>query len=375
LELLGKLLLFSLIISDLIFFFTDKPYNTNVANPSTRLLMGNIQYLISIIAISFYRYLPYGFSKRLYPRYCLAVEVAILAGLVHFICNKIGIPFMPILRLGDSNASDAVVAQIGGEFVQRVYGFCGEPKNLGFFIVPYCVASLILYLKGFYRVNKYFHLFSLVSGIFVLYSTFSSSALIEFFLAVPISILVARIKLKPSFVITLIVAVLGLFISSSLGTDENDKSLLNSIKERTIDRSSSELDEGRQETYLWDAYKEANIANQLFGWGAYQYTFHAPGQLYENGGFAALQSGLVLGFSDFGVLGIISLIFCLIFIFHLFRMSSSLSDHLPICYAVISLCVFVGNLMYGSISGILLYLIITVLSVYDSKTKIVLKKL
>ena len=181
---LASFLIIAILSSDIIGICSPGEYAPQI-NRYVRMFNSNYTYLTTIALLFFGIILKTGFVKRLFPTYCLAVEIAIAFGLIHFICLKLGIGFMPILRQ-DGSVNMEALAMMGGQAVNRIYGFSGEPKNLGFLVCPYLLVSIIMLGQGVYRINKRYHLIALFAGIFILVNTFSSAALINFFLAIPL---------------------------------------------------------------------------------------------------------------------------------------------------------------------------------------------
>lgn len=344
-----------LIVSDLVAIITPPEYNQNILDPLNRLLMGNIGYIIAIMVLLFSSMLKDGAIERMYPKYRLAVEIAIIFGFLHYVCNRLGIEFMPILRQGGGeNSSGSVLAEVGGQFVQRVYGVSGEPKNLGFLIVPYLVSSIIEYFRGW--LNGWYKKAMVILGLFVLIKTYSSSALIEFALVVPFAIKFSRVKLSSGMLIAIMISLTFFLVYNIPHSNENGT--LSALYERSFGRGAHELEEGRQETDVIDAFIKSGEITHLFGWGAYQYTFHAPNQLTIYGGLKPLQSGFVSSFVEFGLLGFICLCYCFALIIRLLLRSRQ--NAVCLSFALIVLSSFIGSLMYGNFSTCFIFLMMAI---------------
>lgn len=342
-------LLVILFVSNGVALVTPKPITT-FANPYMRIVLQDFGYLTNGSLLIFGLLLKPGFLQRIFPRYCFAVEIAVFIGLIHFFCIKTGIGFMPILRTAahDQLGNDAysVVASFGGIEQVRIYGFAGEPKGLGFFVAPYVASSIFCYLQGYYRRNnKFYHLLMLILAIFVLYNTFSSSALIALFLVIPIVFLSSSLKIKAShIVLTIGLLIVGLIVNLK---PSDGVSFTDSMYERTFGRGEIELENDRQETQVLDQYKKEGLGYQIFGWGIGQYTFHVAGQAFDKT-LRTLQSGAVLALADFGIFGVIFYL-CLTFIlFRFLRRSRSRMPREFTAFTIITATSFIGSLMYGS---------------------------
>ena len=174
----------AVLLSDLIGICFPGVYAPQI-NRYIRMFNSTYTYLTTTVLLFMGLIMNRGFVKQVFPAYCTAVEIAIAFGLIHFVCLKTGMGFMPILRQ-DGSVNLEAVATMSGQMFSRVYGVSGEPKNLGFVICPYLLILLVMLGQGVYRINKRYHLLALFAGVFVLINTYSSAALINFFLAVPL---------------------------------------------------------------------------------------------------------------------------------------------------------------------------------------------
>lgn len=357
---LFNFLLIILFIGNIVALVTPKPIAT-FANPSMRVLLQDFSYLTNGAILLFGMMLRPGFIQRIYPKYCKAVEATVIIGVVHFICMEIGIGFMPILRttaheqIGNDAAS--VIANFGGIEQVRIYGFAGEPKGLGFFVAPYLASSIFCLFQEKYRNGKkYYHIGMLILSSFVLYNTFSSSALIALILVLPIILIFSSYKLKASHVIITFCVLLGGLISS-IQPNDGSTSFKESMYERTFGRGENELENDRQETQIFEQYKKENIGYQIFGWGVGQYTFHVAGQAFDTS-LRTLQSGLVLSFADFGIWGLCFYFYVAMIIISFLRRPKNRSSHELLAFAIISATSFIGSLMYGSFLTCAIFLMI-----------------
>lgn len=342
-------------------------------NRYMRMFNANYSYLTTVALLFFGLILERGFVKRIFPSYCLAVEIAIAFGLIHYVCLKLGIGFMPILRQNGTVNLEAL-AQMGSYVVQRVYGVSGEPKNLGFLICPYLLILIMMWGQGVYRINKTYHLIALAVGLFVLVHTYSSSALLNFIFAVPIMMLLLpfpKITYKVGTII-LLVCIVGCFWSLAKNTDlypsaSGESSFITQIYERTFVRAQDELENDRQETVIFNHFiNDENVLFKIFGWGGSQYTFQVPGQSFGNA-LIPVQSGLILTIADFGLLGLLLIGFVGYVIIKILFLSIRSSNYYALAFSIAALCSFVGSLMFGTIVTCFIYLMLAIYAYYDEQ--------
>ena len=365
-------LIIALLLSDLIGICIPGSYAPQI-NRYVRMFNSNYTYLTPTALLLFGLTMERGFVKRLYPIYCLAVEIAITFGLIHFVCLKLGIGFMPILRQTGAVNLEAL-AQIGGNVVTRIYGVTGEPKNLGFLISPYILVSIIMLGQGVYRVNKRYHLIALLSGIFVLINTYSSSALINFFLMVPLIMLLLPLP-KISYKTATIIASVCVIVCGWILMDEvrlyrhqvNDNNYIELLYDRTFGRAQNEMENDRQESIILEQFfKEDNIIHTLFGWGVAQYTVHVPGQA-SGTNLIPVQSGLVLTLVDFGIVGIVLALWLCYIILKVLKLSLRSMNVYAQAFSVATLSAFIGSLMYGSLVTCFIYLMLSLYAYFDEE--------
>jgi hypothetical protein len=341
-------------VSDLVAILLPKINSFVKINPTVRLFLQNFAYLVPLILLKYGSILKKEFYDKILPKFCLAIEVAIVIALVHFVFNKIGVEFAPILRIdGFYNDVNEVVVSYGGNRVNRLYGFSGEPKNLGFTIIPYLVMMFFLYFKGAIRKSIKYHLFFLILGFFVVFNTYSSSVLIALILSVVLIFVFFRVKVSTN-VFSLIIIFFGavllyLLINSVYSVQKhNQESSLTAFYERTFGRAQNELNNNRQETIVYRAFSEAKPTYQLFGYGIGQYTFHVPGQT-NNNKLIPMQSGLVLTLVDFGILGVFFYLFYGFIIIKFLLLSNRLNLVTSSAFFILTIVSYIGSLIYGSI--------------------------
>lgn len=373
----SALFVVTILLSDIIGISFPGAYAPQI-NRYVRMFNANYTYLTTLGLLFFGLILERGFVKRLFPAYCLAVEIAIAFGLIHFVCLKLGIEFMPILRQ-DGTVNMEAVAQMGGHAVQRIYGVSGEPKNLGFLICPYLLALIIMLGRGMYRINKTYHQIALAAGLFVLINTFSSSALINFMLALPLIMMLLpflRISYKAGIII-LIICIGGCLWSLMNETNlyqpkSGESSYITQMYDRTFGRAQNEMENDRQESIILEHFaSESKIINTLFGWGVSQYTFHVPGQTVGRG-FIPVQSGLVLTLVDFGIIGIILMISICYIILKILRLSLQSNNVYALTFSITALSSFIGSLMFGSIVTCFIYLMLALYAYCDEQEELVI---
>ncbi len=369
---LASFFIIAIMISDLIGIAISGPYAPQI-NKYMRLINSNYSYLTTIGILFMGIIMNKGFAKRLYPYYCLAVEVAIAFGLIHFICLKVGVGFMPILRQ-DGSVNIEALAQMGGKVVSRIYGVSGEPKNLGFLICPYLLSSILMFGQGVYRVNKRYHIATLLAGTFILINTFSSSALINFFLALPLVMIFLpspRITYKAAAIIgSLCIVACFWYLNnetnlSKINARESEGSFIEQLYERTFGRAQNEMENDRQESVILGYMaSEKNVITMIFGWGISQYTFHVPGQAIGKS-LIPVQSGLVLTLADFGLIGFLLILAICYVILKILILSLKNQNTYAQAFSVMALSAFIGSLMFGSITTCFIYLMLALYAYYD----------
>ena len=375
---MAALFIMAILLSDIIGICFQGSYAIRI-NRYVRMFNSNYTYVTTVVLLFFGLILERGFVKRLYPIYCLAVEIAIGFGLLHFVCLKLGINFMPLLRQ-DGTVNLEAIAQMGGHAVSRIYGVTGEPKNLGFLICPYLLASMIMLGQGIYRINKKYHLVTLLAGMFVLINTYSSSALINFFLAVPLVMMLFPLPKTSykaaAFIVSLcvVVCLVRLVDETNLYKGQtNDSSFVEQLYDRTFVRAQNEMEDDRQESVILEHLaSENNMIHILFGWGVSQYTFHVPGQTIGKS-FIPVQSGLVLTLADFGLVGVILLFSLCYVILRILKLSLKSMNIYAQVFSVAALSSFIGSLMFGTIVTCFIYLMLALYAYYDEEELSVIK--
>lgn len=326
-----------------------------------RLFIQNITYLLGFVPILYMKWLPLDFGKRVLKWYTAAICILIGIGFIHYAFLKVGIPFAPIIRdVGTSNLVAA--AQFGESIVYRVYGLCGEPKNMAFALVPfvlYVIAKMLI--DKDYSKRTWLILFS---SIFMLINTYSSAAYIEFTIGsifvVIFTLNTVNKKVKYLFVsvcllcCTLIYSYTLVVQIDSISQSQEQQTFFDSFYERSFGRAQNELEEGRTETVITkDFLQSHNIIYYLFGYGPGQYSFHSE-KLTFVGGYVSVQSGLVLNLVDFGLCGYIYFFVLLFFILKLYNRNKKLRDKTIVYFIIMGGAVLLGNMMYSFLGGSIL---------------------
>jgi hypothetical protein len=341
-------------------------------NPFQRLIIQNYAYFSALMLLFYGSILKKDFVKRIIPKYYLAIELAILIGLIHFFCLKVGIEFMPLMRTKGFTDSSAIVAEFGGEIISRIYGFSGEPKNYGFLVSPYVVMMTFSYLQGVIRKNRKYHLAFLILGFFVVFQTYSSSVLLTVILSILFIVGFYRIKINPKL-IGLFIIVFGVWLSLSLmniGTERNESkiSFLSAINNRTFGRASNELQNDRQETVIWNTFSKDKLIHHIFGYGIAQYTFHVPNQSNQNT-IIPVQSGLVLTLVDLGFLGLFFYLGYGIVMTKLLILSKRSKDVFSASLFILAIVSYIGSFMYGNITTSFIYFMLAIYNFQFDKNK------
>lgn len=323
-----------------------------------RLLVQDATYILGVVPLLFMNRLPRDFDQRVIKWYTYAICTLIGIGFVHYFFLKAGIPFAPIIR--DVGTSNAVAATFfGGDTVFRIYGLCGEPKNMAFALTPF-----VLFLITNFLYKKKLDLKAvtiLALGLFILLNTFSSAAFIEFaigLIGVVILILSRTNKLVAILTIStvLVIGSFGLFLSEIQKTQptnaKTEISFINSFYERSFGRAQNEIEDGRSEVLITKDFIESNNPiYYLFGYGPGQYSFHSK-NLTFSGGYIPVQSGLVLNLVDFGLIGYLFFFYLLYQVYTLYKKSKS--NDISFYFIVIGCCTMIGNFMYSMMGGSIL---------------------
>jgi hypothetical protein len=318
--------------------------------PVIRLLVQDFTYLLGFIPLFYLKYLPSGFIEKAYLKYCLAIETTIIIGIIHYLFIRLNIPFSPIMRdFGATN--DEVVTTFGVKFVNRIYGFCGEPKNMAFALVPYIYISLLAFFFKKIRRNQTYHIFFLFLALFVLIQTYSSAAFIELIICIPAFIYISiknKLALRrflPVFILT------GVAVFIFISIQNNSLPFFDAFYERTFERAGQELEDERQEVIVFNKFQnENNLMYRLFGYGIGQYSYH--NNMFFDKGIVPMQSGLVLHLVDFGYLGYLYILIFCIFSVNLLKKSQQLNQVYPILFWIGALATFIGDMMYSMIGNL-----------------------
>lgn len=346
-----------LVLANIVGLAIQPRYHYEIS-PIRRLILSNITYLTTSVVLLYGTLLPAKFKEEFFPKYCRVMEFAIVTGLVHYLFNALGLEFMKINRSGIVENVDGteVLADFGDFTFTRIYGFAGEPKGLAFCILPFIVISFTLFLQGIYIRNKIYHILFLVLGIFVLFQTFSSSALINAIVMIPLILVLGGIKPKPSVVVSCFFAIIVFLVvsASSIGIS----SFLDNLNARTFERGQTELQNNRQEAVILNTYQKDNESVQILGWGLGQYTFQVPGQVFNNNILIPVQSGIILTLCDFGILGILTLSIILYVILNLIYKTKHLKSPIILAFSMAALSDFIESTMHGNLTTSLMYLMI-----------------
>ncbi|MBO4428235.1 MAG: hypothetical protein J5771_07140 [Bacteroidales bacterium] len=326
------------------------------SSPIARVLLQDFSYLTMGVLLFYGNLLDYRFAPKVYKSYCTAVEVSIVIGLVHLVFNALGLTFMPIMRISQSalfDAADSVKAHFGEQTMLRVYAFAGEPKGLGFYLVPYLLMSITGIVSGKTRGSMARQIIFLLLGLFVLLNTFSSSAIIAFFLSLPFVLFYATGKFARRAMIGLvaIMAISAPFIikHAALPSKDEGTGFAQALFDRTFKRGVDELSSGRQEVNIMETYMEGNFSQLLFGWGMGQYSFHVEKSFTENGDLRTVQSGIVHAVADFGLMGLVLYVILGFALIKALVRSSKGERTLPKLFAMAAFTSYMGSLMYGSL--------------------------
>lgn len=367
---LASVFIIFLILGDAMAYVFPGQYAQHI-NKFSRLFNTNYTYVTSFALLFYGCMMPTGFVKKVYPSYCLAMEVAIVFGLLHYLCARAGLDFMPILRQ-DGSVNLEALTEVGGKTVTRIYGVGGEPKNLGFLVCPYSLVLLVMYGQNKFRFNNpSYHLAVIVAGVFVLINTYSSAAIMNFVIATTLIILflptgnLIRKLAPPALLLTVIWGIYSLATPKDV-SKQDDSDFLTALYDRSFGRAKNEMEGDRQERVILDHYFEApDILSKFVGYGPAQYTFHIPGQTIGNA-LIPVQSGLVLTLVDFGFVGIGILLWIFLILFQTLRDSFKSHTLYGIAFSIAALSSFIGSLMFGSLVSCFVYLMLALYGYHDA---------
>lgn len=362
-----------LLLGDLIAVVSPPRYALHF-NKISRIINTNYTYITTALLLFYGTILKPGFVRRVFPSFCLAMEVAMAFGILHYICLSLGIEFMPILRQDGSINDEAAFADAGAKIL-RIYGVSGEPKSLAFLALPYIMASLTMFCMGHYRRNSTaYHLTALCAAIFVLINTYSSAALITFAIVFPMMLaLLPFNKLMIKVVPLAIIATLGIGFYNAMTEMNSDcpqerqeeSSLMDRLYRRSFERASEEMEGDRQERVVLDYMAEdAGAMTWLMGYGVAQYTFQIPGMTIGRS-LIPMQSGFVLSLCDFGLLGIVLYGMLFLLIIKIIRYSKRYRCKYGMAFAFAALSSVIGSMMFGSIVTCMIYLMLALYGYND----------
>lgn len=340
-------------------------------NKFLRLFNTNYSYITTTVLLFYGCILSRGFVKKVYPSYCMAMEIAILFGVIHYFCLKLGVEFMPILRQ-DGTVNLEALAQVGDQVYSRVYGVSGEPKNLGFLVCPYTLLQIIMYGQGNFRFNNpTYHLCVISVGVFTLINTYSSAVIMNFAIASVLIIIffptgnLVR-KLGPIVFGTIIIWGLFNYAKEGVSPNPNDGNFVSALYDRSFGRANREMSGDRQEKVLLEYYiNDPKILPKVIGYGPSQYTFHIKGQTIGNA-LIPVQSGLVLTIVDFGFMGIMMLCWLFLLILYIVRHSLIINATYGIAFSIATLSSFIGSLIYGNMVSCFIYFMLSLYAYYDN---------
>lgn len=321
-----------------------------------RVIAQSFTYCLGIVPLLFMVFLSKIQLNKSLQYYEYAIYILIGLGLVHFLFLKLGIPFAPIIRdVGTTNYW--AIAKYGGENVDRLYGLCGEPKNMALYVTPYVVWKMVqLCVEQSKRIRTSIEL---AFSLFIFLHTYSSTAYIAIVAAIPLAfVVITRIRSNLFLnigVYLFTIFTLGAFWYTNLGNAINlpKSQFVESFTERSFERAESELEDERTEVRVLRDYTQAPLVEKMTGYGPGMYVYHTPGLTFERG-FNPMQSGIVLNLVDFGILGILALLFLLFIAFSVISRAIKQRNLTAIYFMCIGGTTFLGNCGYSMMGGSIL---------------------
>ncbi|MCA9235968.1 MAG: hypothetical protein KDA44_10885 [Planctomycetales bacterium] len=254
-------------------------------------------------------------------QYLLACAFSSVVALGQLAAYALGLPFLPILRIGGRTSTVAAFSSDAGSKVLRLYALAGEPKQLAILLCPAVLACIVLAATGTPAERKRMRLLLvLIAPVFLM--TFSTGAVFAALIAVAaLAMMVgARMsKVATSIVLGLgVVAVVTALIVPFLMTSQVD--FFDLLHERTVGRIMAERHE-RFELMILSFLWEEKPAGLVAGLGPGMYAYHIPGVFGFGGmGVAQINSGWIQLIVDLGLIGTLSIVFA---IAHLLSVSAA----------------------------------------------------
>jgi hypothetical protein len=362
---------FVLAISVLTAFVTQPsvPGTTFLQGPMMRPIVQAYTYASMALMVPFIIWVVSN-EERLYKSlhlYYRLSEIVILIGVIHFGFIAAGMEFIPILRPG-GEANPQAGFGIEESYVNRIYGFSGEPKTLATFIFPYIFISLYNYLEKNYNKNKKYHLITLILATLTMIYTFSSAILISTALAIILIPYLFRRWISNNFVTLLSVLVFITFLYNQAGQiftqsntspayqqEKQSLNFTNILYERSFGRVEEEVDERYESTALNHIFSETP-AFLLTGYGLGMYNYHLPLPKHSRG-VEPIDSGWVVILLDLGILGYI--IFLMIFrnILHLRNLNKQFfNSHILNSYLIGAVAGFLAHFGNNALYQMFLFL-------------------
>ena len=322
----------------------------------SRVIAQSFTYGLGIVPLLFMVFLSKKQLSRSLRYYEYSIYILIGLGLVHYTFLKAGIPFAPIIRdFGHTNYW--AIAKFGGENVDRIYGLCGEPKNMALYVTPYVVwkiVQLCIEPSKWVKVS-----IALAVALFIFFHTYSSTAYIAFVIALPLALVIVT-RIRSNFIVNIgvylfVISVLGTFWYINLGNTIKlpQSQFVRSFTERSFERAENELEDERTEVRVLRDFQNAPIVEKITGYGPGMYVYHTPGLTFERG-FNPMQSGIVLNLVDFGVLGIFALLFLLFIALSVIARAIKQRNLTAIYFMCIGGTTFLGNCGYSMMGGCIL---------------------
>ena len=326
------------------------------ASGISRVISQSFTYCLGIIPLLFMVFLSKEQLIKSLRYYEYALYTLIALGFIHFAFLKAGIPFAPIIRdFGTTNYW--AIAKFGGENVDRIYGLCGEPKNMGLYVTPYVVWKIV---QLFLEPSKWVKVsISLAVALFIFFYTYSSTAYIAFVAAIPLALVIVT-RIRSNFIVNIgvylfVITVLGAFWYINLGNTIKlpESQFVKSFTERSFERAENELEDERTEVRVLRDFQNAPVVEKITGYGPGLYVYHTAGLTFGRG-YNPMQSGIVLNLVDFGVLGIFALLFLLFIALSVIARAIKQRNLTAIYFMCIGGTTFLGNSGYSMMGGCIL---------------------
>ncbi len=287
-------------------------------------------------------------NQRVFDSLLLASFVSIAGAILQLVFISVGIPFLPIPRYNGIQSEMAAFA-MNGNVVQRLYGFSGEPKYLGSFLIPCLFVQVFASIDPVISSTRKFLLRCLVLLTFlILVLTFSTSVFVALFASlVPVFFGGLSNRNHRLAAVSVCVTVVLVTAVAFVLVPDYANSTAQYVYLRFYDRLSNE---GMQTTEIKAIDYVVNMNPQyvFFGLGPGMYNYHGLSAISVAQGAEPISSCWIAFFVDCGLAGaLLMTVFLMSLIFRSTKVSSVYLDSKHSVY----LAGLVGSIIIGFTAG------------------------